>query len=67
MVGAVLSSTITRRQRTHAEIDHDPTRVIPSLRRRRGISPTIEEVVRVTQTDEVMAESTEEAEPVVAG
>jgi general secretion pathway protein E len=28
---------------------------------------TIEEVVRVTQTDEVMAETTEEAEPVVAG
>jgi hypothetical protein len=27
---------------------------------------TIEEVVRVTQTDEVMAETTEEAEPVVA-
>ena len=26
---------------------------------------TIEEVVRVTQTDEVMAETTEEAEPVV--
>jgi len=30
-------------------------------------STTIEEVVRVTQTDEVMAETTEEAEPVVAG
>ena len=29
-------------------------------------STTIEEVVRVTQTDEVMAETTEEAEPVVA-
>src|SRR5438552_17552184 len=29
-------------------------------------SNTIEEVVRVTQTDEVMAETTEEAEPVVA-
>jgi type II secretory ATPase GspE/PulE/Tfp pilus assembly ATPase PilB-like protein len=28
---------------------------------------TIEEVVRVTQTDEVMAETTEEAEPVMAG
>ena len=28
---------------------------------------TIEEVVRVTQTDEVMAETAEEAEPVVAG
>jgi len=28
---------------------------------------TIEEVVRVTQTDEVMAETTEEAKPVVAG
>ncbi len=28
---------------------------------------TIEEVVRVTQTDEVMAETTEEAQPVVAG
>jgi len=28
---------------------------------------TIEEVVRVTQTDEVMAETTPEAEPVVAG
>ena len=28
---------------------------------------TIEEVVRVTQTDEVMAETTEEAGPVVAG
>src|SRR6476620_373167 len=28
---------------------------------------TIEEVVRATQTDEVMAETTEEAEPVVAG
>ena len=28
---------------------------------------TIEEVVRVTQTDEVMAETTEDAEPVVAG
>jgi general secretion pathway protein E len=28
---------------------------------------TIEEVVRVTQTDEVMAETTEEAEPMVAG
>jgi type II secretory ATPase GspE/PulE/Tfp pilus assembly ATPase PilB-like protein len=28
---------------------------------------TIEEVVRVTQTDEVMAETTAEAEPVVAG
>ncbi|HET7376139.1 MAG TPA: type II/IV secretion system protein, partial [Anaerolineae bacterium] len=28
---------------------------------------TIEEVVRVTQTDEVMAETTEAAEPVVAG
>ena len=28
---------------------------------------TIEEVVRVTQTDEVMAETTEETEPVVAG
>jgi len=28
---------------------------------------TIEEVVRVTQTDEVMAETTEEAEPVAAG
>src|SRR6202166_1019663 len=28
---------------------------------------TVEEVVRVTQTDEVMAETTEEAEPVVAG
>jgi hypothetical protein len=27
---------------------------------------TIEEVVRVTQTDEVMAETTEEAAPVVA-
>jgi hypothetical protein len=27
---------------------------------------TIEEVVRVTQTDEVMAETTEEAEPVGA-
>jgi len=27
---------------------------------------TIEEVVRVTQTDEVMAETTAEAEPVVA-
>jgi len=27
---------------------------------------TIEEVVRVTQTDEVMAETTEEAEPIVA-
>jgi general secretion pathway protein E len=27
---------------------------------------TIEEVVRVTQTDEVMAETTEEAEPMVA-
>ena len=27
---------------------------------------TIEEVVRVTQTDEVMAETTQEAEPVVA-
>ena len=27
---------------------------------------TVEEVVRVTQTDEVMAETTEEAEPVVA-
>jgi hypothetical protein len=27
---------------------------------------TIEEVVRVTQTDEVMAETTEEAEPVAA-
>jgi hypothetical protein len=27
---------------------------------------TIEEVVRVTQTDEVMAETTVEAEPVVA-
>jgi hypothetical protein len=27
---------------------------------------TIEEVVRVTQTDEVMAETTEEAEPVIA-
>ena len=27
---------------------------------------TIEEVVRVTQTDEVMAETAEEAEPVVA-
>jgi hypothetical protein len=27
---------------------------------------TIEEVVRVTQTDEVMAETTPEAEPVVA-
>jgi hypothetical protein len=26
---------------------------------------TIEEVVRVTQTDEVMAETTEDAEPVV--
>jgi len=30
-------------------------------------STTIEEVVRVTQTDEVMAETTAEAEPVVAG
>src|SRR2546423_1149663 len=30
-------------------------------------STTLEEVVRVTQTDEVMAETTEEAEPVVAG
>jgi hypothetical protein len=29
-------------------------------------STTIEEVVRVTQTDEVMAETTEEAEPVMA-
>jgi type II secretory ATPase GspE/PulE/Tfp pilus assembly ATPase PilB-like protein len=28
---------------------------------------TIEEVVRVTQTDEVMAETTEEAEAVMAG
>src|ERR1700686_3172127 len=28
---------------------------------------TVEEVVRVTQTDEVMAETTEEAEPMVAG
>ena len=28
---------------------------------------TIEEVVRVTQTDEVMAETSAEAEPVVAG
>jgi hypothetical protein len=27
---------------------------------------TIEEVVRVTQTDEVMAETSQEAEPVVA-
>jgi general secretion pathway protein E/type IV pilus assembly protein PilB len=30
-------------------------------------STTIEEVVRVTQTDEVMAETTEDAEPMVAG
>ena len=28
---------------------------------------TIEEVVRIAQTDEVMAETTEEAEPVMAG
>jgi len=36
-------------------------------RRVAGGKTTIEEVVRVTQTDEVMAETTEEAEPVVAG